>query len=233
MDPNQPAQSSENLPPRKEPHLPISMAETHPEIYNENSTTNSKNTFLTLASLLVLAGIVGITLYLYIQNKVAKTTNGLRTNNFMEDTNKSSKPEVVLGEKNQALVKKYGAICKKFISLSEAVKEAEVACELDLSNRSLSSLPKEVSKLTKLNTIDLQNNNFSTFPSELLNLNSIIRIDLSNNNLSSIPDDVIIKLPSLQTINLNGNVNLSEKIIDQYNLISTASRAKVLKGRSR
>jgi len=44
MDPNQ---SANPIPPAEQPHLPISEAESHPEIYQDNPP-RSKNTLLTL-----------------------------------------------------------------------------------------------------------------------------------------------------------------------------------------
>jgi len=217
MDPNQPANSGESLPPRKEPHLPISMAETHPEIYNDKNSASSKNTFLTLASLLVLAGIVGITLWLYIQNKTAKVVSKPTVNNNLaaatpspvqveENNNLKDVKEIngikVEGATNQALVEKYGAVCKRFTSIDEALKEEEVACILDLSGQNINSLPNSITKLANLKQIILNKNNFTKFPELLFSIKTLSSIDLSGNKLSALPE---INSESLSRINIQNN----------------------------
>jgi Leucine-rich repeat (LRR) protein len=210
MDPNQPAQSSENLPPRKEPHLPISMAETHPEIYNENSTTNSKNTLLTLASLLVLAGIVGITLFLYIQNKSGK----IALNNYDKNpkiTPQQPQPTLSIEQKKT----KYGVICRRFTSIEQALAQPEVTCTLDLSNQGLTEIPKDIAKLSYLQTLNLSNNNITKFSDVLVDMDNLLSVDLSNNNISSagtikkptskILPDGLTSMHIFQVVTLTGN----------------------------
>jgi Leucine-rich repeat (LRR) protein len=193
MDPTAP-------PPWKEPHMPITDNETS----MEPPKSSSKNTLLTLASILVLVGIVGITLFLYIQNRSAtktpQTTNTPKTSDTKTQTGSN---EVVVGAKNQELVKKYGAICKRFTSVEEALKESEVACVLDLSNQGLESLSPKIADLSNLNEINLSNNNFSSFPEVLYNKSSLLLINLSNNKLTITPD--LSKLTSLQLLILTGN----------------------------
>lgn len=208
MDPNQPANP---VPPAKQPHLPISEAESHPEIY-QDSPSGSKNTLLTLASLLVLAGIVGITLWLYIQNKTGTQV----TYQSKKEGNKKSTPnnqqnqtDSVNNMKNKELISKYGAICKRFTILEEALRTPEIVCTLDLSGQSLKSLTKEIGQFKQLHTIILSNNNLEIFPKELYSLTSLISIDLKNNQLTENPD--FKKLPNLQSIELSGN-KISEKI---------------------
>ncbi len=208
MDPNQ---SANSVPPRKVPHLPISEAESHPEIYQDD-LSSSKNALLTLASLLILVGIIGITLWLYIQNK---TGIQVTYQSKKEDTNKSSSNI----QKNQAtsintmrskeLINKYGTVCKRFTILEDALKTPEIVCTLDLSNQGLKSLTKEIGQFKQLHTIILSNNNLEIFPKELYSLSSLISIDFRNNQLTENPD--FNKFPNLQSIELSGN-KISEKI---------------------
>ncbi len=205
MDPNQPANL---VPPAKQPHLPISEAESHPEIY-QDSPSGSKNTLLTLASLLVLTGIVGITLWLYIQNRQGSQ----KTQTAQLTSNNSTNPDITPITDNQrmeSIKEKYdGVVCRRYTSIEEALREKEIACVLDLSGQNISTVPHAVSQLTNLAEINFSNNKITEFPEVLYILPKLISINLSNNRLTTNPE--IKRLPILQSLDLSGN-EISEKI---------------------
>jgi cell division protein FtsI/penicillin-binding protein 2 len=191
--------------PSRQPHIPISENETLHEPPQQNS---SKNRFFILLSLLILAIVVGITLYLYIQNKTAKITTQKTEKQatqaiVQETTPKNYVPKTEEEKKMAENIKKYGVACKKFTSIDEALKTPEIACILDLSKNDINSLPDDITKLINLNTINLSNNNFNKFPTQLLSIPTLVIIDMSNNKLSQTPDISI--LTKLQSLILTGN----------------------------
>lgn len=97
-----------------------------------------------------------------------------------------------------------GVICKRFTDLTEALNNIEIACVLDLSNQNLNTLPKNITKLIKLNEIVLNNNSFTQFPEILTEIDTLTYIDLSNNQIASVPP-LISKLNLLQNLNLSNN----------------------------
>lgn len=208
--------------PMNEPHTPISSSEMNSNMHNE-SASNGRNTLLTLASLLILSGIVGITLYLYIQNKTSKQSPQVEKTPQIttpQPTQTQEKTELisgipVVGDKNIELVKKYGVVCRRFTSLDEALKTPEIACMLDLSDQNLSEIPENILKLTHLNELNLSDNKFTEFPEILFQSKTLLSVNLENNNLATMPDDIKSKIPTLQSVKLKGN-NLSEEVIEKH-----------------
>ena len=216
MDPNQ---STNYVPPRKVPHLPISEAESHPEIYQDNPSS-SKNTLLTLASLLVLAGIAGITLWLYIKNSSERTPNSttgspikIKSEKRADNSNSALKSDIAASEDHSNIV----ITCKKFSSLEEALENKDLACGLDLSSNGLKEFPKDILKLTKLNDLNLSNNKLESLPKELFEMPLLMSINLSSNNIINLPtmteskkteytkDKKILLNQALQVIDLRNN----------------------------
>ena len=200
MDPN--AQPSTTSSPIRQSHLPITEAEMNPNLHQQ-SPSSGRNTLLTLASILVLVGVVGITLYLYIQNKTSKNAKNSDTPAIEED-NKAVKLEDISPLSRDSLKLKYGDVaCRRFTSIAEALEAPSIACTLDLSGQNLSSLPKEIHKLTNLREIDLSNNKLVEYPKDLINMKTVVYVDLSNNQLAKYPSMEMIK--TLQTLILKGN----------------------------
>ena len=204
--------------PMNEPHTPISEAESNP---TPSTPSSGRNTLLTLASLLVLAGIVGITLWLYMQNRMVTSLSkqsdlsNVKDNSSEEDNPKNIKNIngiAVAGNRNQALVQKYGAVCKRFTSLDEALSQKDVACELDLSGQELTELPKAVLELNNLTQLDLSNNKLSQFPTELYKLSLLTLVNLENNEINSVPENISKQLQMLQSLKLKGN-NIPAKTV--------------------
>lgn len=75
---------------------------------------------------------------------------------------------------------------------------------LDLSSNTISTLPPQIGNLFNLNTLDLANNNLTTLPPEIGSLFNLNTLDLAGNNLTTLPPE-IGSLSNLTTLNLNGN----------------------------
>lgn len=95
-------------------------------------------------------------------------------------------------------------VCERFYSLDEAVKNVDVACGINLSNKKLSSLSKDILLLKNLNQIIIDKNNFTTVPKELSALPALYEIDLSENQIKSVPD-YISEFKPLQRLDLQNN----------------------------
>lgn len=218
-----PAQPTTPLRPMNEPHLPITEAEMNTDPSTNHNSPNSKNTLLTLASLLVLAGIVGITIYLYIQNKGNLNLPNLSNNpdKFVDNDPTPKVTQTPEDKQIQKTTQKYGVLCKRFTSLEEALKEPEIACVIDFSGQELKSIPKEILQLTNITDINLSNNNLKDFPLEILGFRKLTSIDLSNNNLSTFtPTEANKKaaesgqMETIQTVKLDNN-NFDSKTINE------------------
>ena len=188
---------------------------------------NSKNAFLALVSLCILAGVVGLTLWLYLQNKGGKLSQS--STKSPEPTEEKQKSDAELAAiptltKNEQDKLYENVVCRRFTSIEEALKTPSIACELDLSNKNMSSLPSSIAKLNNLTSIQLKGNNFTAFPNEILTLSKLMTVDLSDNNISSIDDSIITKLPQLQSVNLNGNKSIDKKTIDKFGEITPGLR---------
>jgi len=181
-----------------------------------NSNNSSRNTLLLVGSILIFVAIVGITLYLLVQNQNEQTLN--RTEEETEREREREQVQVgtfpTLTQEQQKEI--YGdVVCRRFTSIEEAIQVPEIACVLDLSGQDLTELPEYITKLTKLNELDLSINKFSEFPTVLYGVKTLISINLENNQISSIPDDILTQLPLLQSIRLEGN-NLPKDVVDKY-----------------
>ena len=78
------------------------------------------------------------------------------------------------------------------------------ATSLDLSHKELTSLPEEVTRLTKLTSLNLRNNQLSSLPSEIAQLTNLTDLDLTNNQLTSLPPE-ITRLTNLTDLDLSQN----------------------------
>lgn len=215
MDPNS---QNPNLStrPMNEPHIPISDSEIDP---TPKANSSTRNTLLTLSALLILVSVIGITLWFYLQNRLPKMAQQTPTLDRQGDTPSLSEEtknvkEIsgfkVEGAQNQALVEKYGVICRMFKSIEEAIETPEIACIVDLTGQNINSLPESVNQLNKLEHVLLPNNNFTVIPQALTNHPNVLYIDLSDNNISEvgklfIAKDKITGNPRKITINLKRN----------------------------
>ncbi|MDO8335674.1 MAG: leucine-rich repeat domain-containing protein [Candidatus Saccharibacteria bacterium] len=228
-----PAQQPQVTDPMNQPYTPISESEmtgSDPVINNQQDNPGSKsgkNTLLTLGSLLVLAGIIGITLYLYIQNKTNTPTKSKIVAKIEPATTKDTTkptpyvPTTPEEKKMAANLEKYGVICRRFTSVEEALKTPEIACVLDLSNQGLTSIPSEITtnRLQNISELNLKNNKISSIPQEIFSLKSIIKVDLSNNRIATLPSS-IAKTDRVLLLILKGN-EISKTNIQQLKEANT------------
>lgn len=77
---------------------------------------------------------------------------------------------------------------------------------LDLSNNSISEIPKQVTKLKKLKKLYLSENNIKVIPSYIAELDSLSILYLLYNKVETISAD-ICSMDNLRVLNLNGNPN--------------------------
>ncbi len=82
--------------------------------------------------------------------------------------------------------------------------DVKTATILNLSSKSLTSVPKEIGILTKLEKLYLNNNNLTSLPEEIGNLINLMELHLDNNLLSSLPKE-LGKLTNLRFLCLANN----------------------------
>lgn len=70
---------------------------------------------------------------------------------------------------------------KTYRSLTEALKEPEKVCYLDLSNNNLTELPPQVLQFNNLHSLYLNNNKLKTLPEGIKSLKQLKLIDLTGN----------------------------------------------------
>jgi Leucine-rich repeat (LRR) protein len=182
-------------------------------------------TFLTLASLLVLVGVVGITLFLYIQNITTKTQK--LTNNTNEPEKKSESiitPTPDFEKKPEQLLADHGVVCKRFTSLEEALADPEIACVIDLSGQKLTEVPQELFELKNITQLNLADNNLTKFPIELLQLKKLTSMNLANNKIVSFNPLSNGKNPSMQLQEIN--------LIDNDLSLETQQKIKTFFGKN-
>lgn len=89
-------------------------------------------------------------------------------------------------------------------------KTSEAATNIDLSGLMITEVPKEISKLTNLETINLSGNRLSEFPYILFELKKLRIIDLERNNLEWLPSvGAMSQLKNLVEINLSNNPDIT------------------------
>lgn len=76
--------------------------------------------------------------------------------------------------------------------------------KLDLSNKNLGTIPKEIFDLKNLRKLNLSGNNIKTIPKEIEKLQLLENLDISNNRISDFYAKVC-QLSSLKKLNLNNN----------------------------
>lgn len=88
-------------------------------------------------------------------------------------------------------------------SLEDALKESNRVCYLDLSNRNLTELPKEVLQFNNLQSLYLNFNKLTTFPEDIRKLKNLTSIDLTGNPITIEETDRIRSLlPKVNILNI-------------------------------
>ncbi len=197
MDPVSPPQSNNN--PMRQAHYPITQQEMNP-----NPTSSDKNRFLTVLSLIILAAVVVVTLFLYSRN--ANQTNKYASNTVKINNEASPTPTPNQTQYNLPIISptENKAICARETSIERALKNPDSVCILDLSSENLTQIPSSIGKFKNLFQLDVSNNNLSTLPKELFSLEKLVNLNLSNNSFTSIPGE-ISSLSTLQSLNLANN----------------------------
>ena len=157
---------------------------------------SKSNALLALISVFILLGVVGITLFLYLQNK---------SNNRGTLNKESENGKVSTSTKSVENVQKHSENgCVIFRSIDESLKNPNSVCVLDLSNQKINKLPQNIASLKNLKEIYLNNNNMHEFPAEILQLKHLVRIDMQNNLITKLPEN-ISNLTNLEILNLANN----------------------------
>jgi internalin A len=73
-----------------------------------------------------------------------------------------------------------------------------------MSSSHLKSVPREISRLKKLESLDLSNNHFTDFPTAVCSLTNLRSLDLSDNRISGVPAE-IGQLTELRTLYLSNS----------------------------
>lgn len=204
---------------------------TQPDVNAQNSGTPSansgKNTLLALTSLLILGGVVGLTLFLYIQNKSTNVSSKkIATKPQTKEEKKldSQLAAIPTLTQNQQDNEYKGIVCKRFTTIEEALKVPSIACELDLSNQGLTSLPEAISRLSKLTEINLSNNKFTELPQSLFSIKSLRVVNISDNDLKSLDPNILDLLPALESLKLNGNSSIDKNQVSYYENVDLQKR---------
>lgn len=182
---------------------------------SQGSNTSPRNTLLLIGSILIFVTIVGVTLYLVVQNQ-KEQVEVITEDNLESEQNLVAAIPTLTQEQQKEL---YGdVVCRRFTSVEEALQVPEIACVLDLSGQNLTEVPESVYGLTKLNEIDLSSNKLTSIPQKLIDMPNMVSINLSNNNISSVteiknktapiitdPEATPVPFTGLQSLNLSGN----------------------------
>jgi small GTP-binding protein len=87
----------------------------------------------------------------------------------------------------------------------EILSQCSSLIALYISNYQFNPIPKEIFKLSNLNTLELSNCNISIIPTTISQLKSLTRLDLSNNNITQLPE-IIFELSKLKRLIVNNNL---------------------------
>lgn len=96
----------------------------------------------------------------------------------------------------------------EYSDLQLAVKEADKVLSIDVGDKGIDKLPKQLANLKKIVSVNLMGNNFTSFPTVLSRLTTLDEISLSTNQLKSVGKE-IGRLKNLRILIMNNN-QLSE-----------------------
>ncbi|CDF34108.1 Leucine rich repeat-containing protein [Chondrus crispus] len=81
---------------------------------------------------------------------------------------------------------------------------------LDLSRNKLSSIPDEITSLTRLQSLNVKKNAICELPSGFMNLKALRHLDVSENRLRTLPHDFAQEGSVLSSLDVSGNMNFQE-----------------------
>ena len=93
---------------------------------------------------------------------------------------------------------------KKKLNLDGTVDKIYEMKRVNLDDKRLKEIPKELGSLPNLQTLFLPDNQISTIPKELGNLHNLQELNLSNNRISTIPKE-LGNLHNLEILDLDNN----------------------------
>jgi hypothetical protein len=189
MDPNIP-NGNDNFPGNEIRENQAQNQQTNQVSQSFNQGMSKKKFPLKFSSQnLMISGLVAIILILIISTLFIGNKNGIFPKKIIPAATPALAPSVT---------------CAKAYDFNFALRNKDRICILDLSNKGLTSIPKEITEFKRLNKIILSGNKFTTFPEELTLVNSLVEVDLSKNKISDIPVS-IANLKNLQKLNLSDN----------------------------
>ncbi len=86
--------------------------------------------------------------------------------------------------------------------------------ELNLSNMSLSEIPKEVFQLKHIETLKVMNNNLTELPKEIIGMSKLRNLYLYKNKIRAIPENILLEMPYLNCFDLADNPLDNNSIVD-------------------
>ncbi len=126
---------------------------------------------------------------------------------FFQNNKLTSLPESIDNLQNLVFLRVDG---NQLTSLPESFGNLENLETLTLNDNQLTSLPEGFGNLKSLISLILDDNRLSSLPESIGNLKSLTNLSLRNNQLSSLPESLKNLIPTLKSINLEGN-NFSEE----------------------
>lgn len=95
--------------------------------------------------------------------------------------------------------------CTVFTKLSDALKNPDAVCELNLSNQGLTeTLPSQIGKMQNMKILNVSGNKMTNLPAEIGQLKQLEVLDVSRNYLTGLPME-IGDLPNLKKFSVQGN----------------------------
>lgn len=82
--------------------------------------------------------------------------------------------------------------------------QIQTVSTLDLKNRRISRLPREIGYFTALQTLNLENNKLTTLPDEMRFCSRLAQLNLSKNKFTALPE-VVVELPNLISLEVCNN----------------------------
>jgi Leucine-rich repeat (LRR) protein len=130
------------------------------------------------------------------------------------DTNQNGNPSSASTEKSKASSGSTLDLSNKGLTeIQKDILDDSSVTTLDVSGNNLTgALPAEIRKLTNLEVLIASDNNMTGIPAEIGQLSRLKTANFANNDLSGLPLE-IGNLSNLETLDLRGNPNISKNDI--------------------